>query len=529
MMPKRKKKKERKELREELSVEDLIAALKVKREPVSDDIQVLDNYPLKPPFSYALIIKEKDTGDISYIVDEIPLDNQEKEMYAKIKEILEASLEAPLEEESPLESFRRQFPEIIEKHKNLLKGLSSISMRKIEYYLERDIAGYGKIDPLMADPNIEDISCSGVGRPVYLWHRKYENIKTNIYFDDKEELDNFVMKLVHRAGKHVSVAYPTVDATLPGKHRLAVYYRNEVTPLGTSFTIRKFREDPLSIIDLINNETISLEVAAYLWLLCENKFSSMIIGATGAGKTTALNAIASLIHPEQKIITVEEVAEINLLRDNWVSTIARAGFGVEGAGEISLYSLIKAAVRHRPDWIIVGEVRGEEAYVLFQALATGHGGLCTMHAEDAETAIKRLTQPPMNIPDNIIPLMNCVISVKHVKAPILVGYERRRSRRKFVKVSEIIDARRIHDVFIWDGSSDEYIDDLQNSYLFAKIADKWGLPVEYVHEEFERRKNVLRYLLAKNVRSCRRIAKFLTRFYNDPEAVYEEAMSMGGV
>ena len=152
-----------------------------------------------------------------------------------------------------------------------------------------------------------------------------------------------------------------------------------------------------------------------------------------------------------------------------------------------------------------------------------------MHAEDAETAIKRLTQPPMNIPDNIIPLMNCVISVKHVKAPILVGYERRRSRRKFVKVSEIIDAGRIHDVFTWDSSSDEYIDDLQNSYLFAKIADKWSLPVKYVHEEFERRKNVLRYLLSKNIRSCREIAKFLTRFYNDPEAIYEEAMSMGGV
>ena len=530
MPPKRGKKKKKKEnLPDEPSVEDLIAALNIERSAVYENAEVFENYPLKAPFSYALIIREKDTSELSYIVDEIPLNEQEKEAYIKIKNILEANLEAPLEGETPLESFRRQFPEIMKKHKNLLKGLSSIGIKKIEYYLERNIAGYGKIDPLMADPNIEDISCSGVGRPIYLWHRKYENIKTNIFFKDKEELDNFVMKLVHKAGKHVSIAYPTVDATLPGKHRLAVYYKSEVTPLGTSFTIRKFREDPLTIIDLINNETMSIDVAAYLWLLCENKFSSMIIGATGAGKTTALNAIAGLIHPEQKIITVEEVAEINLLRENWVSTIARAGFGLETAGEISLYNLIKAAVRHRPDWIIVGEVRGEEAYVLFQALATGHGGLCTMHAEDAETAIKRLTQPPMNIPSTIIPLMNCVISVRHVKAPVLVGYEHRRSKRKFVKISEIISANEVHDVFVWDSSADEYVDDILNSYLFAKISEKWSLPVNYVYEEFERRKEVLQYLVEKNIRSYRSISKFLVKFYNNPKAVYQAITSRGEI
>ena len=187
-MPKRDKKKGKKrkkeELSDDLSVEDLIAALKIERSAIYDTAEVFDNYPLKAPFSYALIIREKDTNELSYIVDEIPLNDQEKEAYAKIKSILEANLEAPLKDESPLESFRRQFPKIIEKHRKLLKGLSNIGVKKIEYYLERNIAGYGKIDPLMADPNIEDISCSGVGRPIYLWHRKYENIKTNIYFKD---------------------------------------------------------------------------------------------------------------------------------------------------------------------------------------------------------------------------------------------------------------------------------------------------------------------------------------------------------
>jgi flagellar protein FlaI len=169
----------------------------------------------------------------------------------------------------------------------------------------------------------------------------------------------------------------------------------------------------------------------------ENKMSVMIIGSTGAGKTTALNAVACLSRPNYKIISVEEVAEINLPHENWTSTIARSGFGAEKEGEISLYDLIKSAVRHRPDLIIVGEIRGEEAYVLFQALATGHGGLCTMHAEDAETAIKRLTQPPMNIPPSIIPLMDCAIVVKHVRTPIFLETGKRLSSRKFISIEEI--------------------------------------------------------------------------------------------
>lgn len=506
------------------SIEKLADALKLPVSRIQENTEILENYPLKPPFSYALIIKDKDTGEISYIIDEIPLNDQEKEVFNKLKNILEANLQAPTEKESPIESFRRQLPEILAKAGGITKNLSSVGLRKVTYYLECEIAGFGKIDPLMSDSYIEDIGCNGVNKVLYLWHRKYENVKTNISFKTEEELDNFIMKLVHKAGKHVSIAYPTVDATLPGKHRLAVFYKKEVTPLGTSFTIRKFREDPYTIIDLINNETISVDVAAYLWLLIENKLSSIIIGATGAGKTTALNAIAGMIHPEQKIISVEEVAEVNLLRENWISTIARSGFGVESSGEISLYELIKNSVRHRPDWIIVGEVRGEEAYVLFQALATGHGGLCTMHAEDADTAIKRLTQPPMNIPSTIIPLMNCVISVKHVKAPVLVNYGKASSKRKFERISEVISATSIHDVFIWDKAAEAYREDLSNSYLFSKIAEKWSLPVDYVIEEYEKRKEVIQYLIEKNIRSYNSIATFLGKFYRNPELTYNEIL-----
>ncbi|MCJ7770824.1 type II/IV secretion system ATPase subunit [Candidatus Bathyarchaeota archaeon] len=511
---------------EESTVEDLVSALSLRKNGLMENADVIETYPLMPPFSFAVILEEKDTKKPVYIVDEIPLTKTEREKYFEIKRILETDLEAPREKETPLNSFRRQFPFIRKKHPKTMRNLETVETKLITYYLERDIAGLGIIDPLFYDPYAEDISCSGVAKPIYLWHRKYENIRTNVIFNDEDELDNFIVRLAHKAGKHVSIAFPMIDATLPGKHRLAIYYRTEVTPLGTSFTIRKFREDPLTIIDLIQNETLNLEVAAYLWMIVENKFSSMIIGSTGAGKTTSLNAMAGLIHPQQKIISVEEVAEINLPRENWVSTIARSGFGTEDAGQISLFELIKSAVRHRPDWIIVGEVRGEEAYVLFQALATGHGGICTMHAEDPETAVKRLTQPPMNIPSTIIPLMHCAISIRHVKAPVLVDYAKATVKRRFTRVSEIESSTEIKDIFLWDNSRSSYRVNVSNSHLLKKIGEGQGVDLAHILDEYERRKEILSRLVDSNARSYSKVADFLQEFYGDPKAAYNRLVGL---
>jgi len=496
--------------------EALAGYLDVKRRRTPEGYFELESYPLRPPFSYAFIAQNEDTAEYLYLVDELPLSREEREAYARMKNVLEYELRAPEGEESLTQSFHRQLPEIMANHPKILGAISSIGNKKIMYYLERDIAGYGKIDPLMFDPYVEDISCSGVNKPIFLWHRKYENIKTNVYFRDEEELEDFVMKIVHKAGKHVSIAFPIVDVTLPGKHRLAVSYGREITPSGTSFTIRKFREDPFTIIDLIKNETINESIAAYLWLLVENKMSLVIIGATGAGKTTSLNAIACLTRPSYKIISVEEVAEINLPHENWVSTISRSGFGIESEGEIPLFDLIKSAVRHRPDLIIVGEVRGEEAYVLFQALATGHGGLCTIHAENVETAIKRLTQPPMNIPPAIIPLMNCAIVVKHVRPPIFDQSGKRLSSRKFIRVSEVKDVNTIHDAFAWDPSSDTFQEDLSNSFLLKNIARSLNVSVERLMNELEYRKKVLLSMVEQNIRDYRSLNNYLSKYYYSP-------------
>lgn len=502
-----------------ISEETLAGYLNLKRFTVPEGYVEVETYPLKAPFSYASIVQHENTGTYLYIVDELLLSKEESDLSFSMKNILEYELCAPEGEETLSESFNIQMPEIIDSHPKVFKDVSAVSLRKMLYYLERDIVGYGKIDPLMYDPYVEDISCSGINKNIFLWHRRYENIRTNIFFKEEEELDNFVMKMVHKAGKHVSIAFPIVDVTLPGQHRLAVSYGKETTPSGTSFTIRKFREDPFTIVDLIENETIDENIAAYLWLLMENKMSVMIMGATGAGKTTSLNAIACLVRPNYKIISVEEVAEINLPHENWTATIARSGFGVESEGEITLYDLIKSAVRHRPDLIIVGEVRGEEAYVLFQALATGHGGLCTIHAEDVETAIKRLTQPPMNIPSSIIPLMNCAIIVKHVRTPIFLSGEKRLSSRKLVRVTEIRNANSINDVFTWSASSDAFQEDLSNSYLISKIAKDLDIPVERVLDDLEQRKKMLLNMAEHNIRDYRSVNDALSKYYYNPKGL----------
>jgi len=502
--------------------EELVEVLDVKKWRVPEGYVEVEYYPLKPPFSYAAIVQNEETLEYLYVLDELPLARNERDGYYRLRNILEYELQAPEGEETLAESFRRQMPLILSSHEKMFVGISPVGMRKILYCLERDIVGYGKIDPLMYDDLVEDIGCGGVNKPIFLWHRKYENIKTNIAFRDEQELDDFIMRVVHKAGKHVSIAFPIVDVTLPEKHRLAVSFGKETTPSGTSFTIRKFRKDPFTIIDLIENETINESIAAYLWLLMENKMSLMIIGATGAGKTTALNAIACLTRPNYKIISVEEVAEINLPHENWTSSIARSGFGVESEGEITLYDLIKSAVRHRPDLVIVGEVRGEEAYVLFQALATGHGGLCTLHAEDVDTAIKRLTQPPMNIPSSIIPLMNCVINVKHARTPVFVESGKRLSSRKFISISEIKDSNTFQEVFNWNASSDIFREDLSESYLLRKMAISLDIPIEKLVDELEYRKRVLVHMVEHNIRDYRNVNKVLSKYYHNPQLFQRE-------
>jgi flagellar protein FlaI len=493
--------------------------------PVPRGYRIAEKYPLYEPFAHVAIAQNPKTGEFKYILDELQLDPLERSVYQRILEILLAEIESPKEEiADPRKFFADEAKKIVDKYRISLGWLPDVSWYKILYHAERDLVGFSSIDPLMRDPNIEDISCDGVQRSVYIWHRNYESIETNIRFENDEELDNMVVKLVHMAGKHVSSAFPIVDASLPGKHRLAVCYRREVTPFGTAFTIRKFREDPYSIIDLINIGTFSEEMAAYFWLCLENRSSIMVLGGTAAGKTTALNALACLIKPGSKIITIEETAELNLSHENWISLISRQSYGLGGnsIGEVALFDLVKTSMRHRPDILIVGEVRGQEAYVLFQALATGHGGMCTMHAENLDSALKRLTQKPMDISPAYLPLMNIILSIQRVH---LVKNNERKAFRRVLNVSEIADFQDYRGIFKWQPNEDEHKPSFDKSVLLSAISERMGSSRKELLDEIERRKNVLHWMNERKIRSYKDVAAIIAEYYARPKQIYEKILA----
>ena len=493
--------------------------------PVPKGMKVIEKYPLYEPFSHVAIVQNPKTGEYKYILDELQLDPLEKGVYNRILEILLAEIDSPKEEiTDPRKFFAEEAKKIVDKYRISLGWLPDVSWFKILYHAERDLVGFGQIDPFMRDPNIEDISCDGVKKPVYVWHRNYESVETNVEFENDEVLDNMVVKLVHMAGKHVSSAFPIVDASLPGKHRLAVCYRREITPFGTAFTIRKFREDPYSIIDLINIGTFSEEMAAYLWICLDNRSSVMVLGGTAAGKTTALNSLACLVRPGSKIITIEETAELNLPLENWVSLIARQSYGLggSGVGEVALFDLVKTSMRHRPDILVVGEIRGQEAYVLFQALATGHGGMATMHAENLDSAVKRLTSKPMDISPAYIPLMNIVFSIQRVH---MTKNNEKKAYRRVINVNEIADYEDYRTSFKWYPAKDEHISALDDSIILSSIAERQGVSKSNLLEELSRRKDVLHWMRERNIRSYKDVASIIAEYYARPKQIHEKILA----
>jgi flagellar protein FlaI len=493
--------------------------------PIPRGFKIIEKYPLYEPFAHVAIAQNPKTGEYKYVLDELQLDPLERGVYHRILDILLAEIESPKEEiPDPRRFFAEEAKKIVDKYRISLGWLPDVSWYKILYHAERDLVGFGQIDPLMRDPNIEDISCDGVQRSVYIWHRNYESIETNVEFNNDEELDNMVVKLVHMAGKHVSSAFPIVDASLPGKHRLAVLYRREVTPFGTAFTIRKFREDPYSIVDLINIGTFSEEMSAYLWMCLENRASVMVLGGTAAGKTTALNALACLMRPGTKVITIEETAELNLSHENWVSLIARQSYGLGGSsvGEVALFDLVKTSMRHRPDILIVGEVRGQEAYVLFQALATGHGGMCTMHAENLDSAIKRLTQKPMEISPAYVPLMNIILSIQRVH---LVKGTEKKAYRRVMDVNEIADYGDYRNTYKWHPTRDEHLSSFDKSVMLSSISERLGQSKKELTDEIGRRATVLHWMRERNIRSYRDVAAIVAEYYARPKQIYEKVLA----
>ena len=481
---------------------------------LSEGTRIVEKYAIEEPYSNIQIVQPPELGGgKAYYIEEVELKENEKLVLAKLFDIISKEIEPSKDVKNQIEQVSNEARRLALKY-GLNKKITPESWNKILYYLHRNLVGYGDIDVIMKDSMIEDLSINGLGTPLYVWHRKYESIPTNLTFTDESSLNNLIIKLTHMSGKHISTAFPLLDAMLPGKDRLAATFKREVSPKGSSISIRRFREEPFSIIDLIELGTINEEIGAYFWLLIENRATLAIIGGTGAGKTSTLNAIASLVKPSMKIVTVEEIPELNVPHENWVQLVSRESYGLGEmkTGSVSLFELVKTSLRYRPDYIVVGEIRGEEAFVLFQALATGHGGLTTFHADSLDYTVKRLTSPPMNVAEAYVPLINVAVLVERVQLPIsssaIVAFGRR------VKaVQEVVEFEKYKTISTWDPITDTFSVNFKNSKQLSIIAAKHGVPLEDVLSEIQARAGLLRQLRASGIRKNVDLAKNITAYY----------------
>ncbi|MEM2129746.1 MAG: type II/IV secretion system ATPase subunit [Candidatus Bathyarchaeia archaeon] len=486
--------------------------------------ETIETYPLDPPYAMARIAKNASKGNVTYLVEEPELTLSDKQLLERLKLLLSEVIELkPSELQSKVAAkdyLIKKCGELISHYK--LK-ITPETKNKLIYYLIRDNLGLGKIEPLMHDPLIEDISCDGVDVNVYIWHRKYESIPTNIRFETTKELDDFALRLAYLCGSHVSIAQPILDGTLPDGSRLNLTFGSEITRRGSTFTIRKFKTDPFTIIDLVTFKTISKEMAAYFWYAVENRVSILVGGGIAAGKTTLLNCLSMFIKPDLKIVSIEETAELNLPHENWIPATTRTHFGVEKeAADITLFDLLKAALRQRPDYIIVGEIRGAEAYTLFQAVSTGHLGMSTLHAESVEAAVYRLESEPMNIPRTLIAGVDLILIQKKVECngkPV----------RKTIITSEIVglDPRSgeilTNEVYKWNSAADTF-DFTGRSYVLERIAEKRGVTIEEAAEEIQRRTKIIEWMVKKGIRNYKEVSDVIRSYYENPEAVLKEAM-----
>jgi archaeal flagellar protein FlaI len=480
-------------------------------------------YPVNPPFGFVGIQVDDVNGRKIYNVIEPTLGEEEVQLLRSIKDAVVINVGVPLEILKNEEQMKIYLDSMIRKVlKKYKKEIPIETEDKLKYYLNRDFLGYGKIDLLFHDPNIEDISCNGFDTPVYIWHRVHESLPTNLSFKTEDELHSIVTRLVNKTGNQISIANPILEGTLPEGFRAHITLQ-EVSKRGDTFTIRKYRENPFTVVDLIHLGTISPKVAAYTWILVEYLRSMMVCGAVASGKTALLNSISMFIKPEMKVVTIEEVRELRL-HENWIPMVTRPSYQ-PGIQEITLFDLLKSALRQRPDYIIVGEVRGEEAYTLFQSIAVGHGGLCSIHADSQDSVIRRLVTRPMDIPPMMLPLMNSLIQIRRVAINSHVA-------RRVESIGEILDIDPetkepiVENRFKWNAEKDIFDYNPpknKEKSAFRVISQINQIPMEKLNEELERREIILKWMVNIGVKSYEDVANIIRNYYHNPEEVYNVA------
>jgi len=485
----------------------------------SPGLEEMEMYPVNEPYAYVRITYDHSTHEYTYHVLEPVLTEPEKELLKELKERLFETLDINTKDISKEEAKKKLRDAADEIMRDFGIRLTPPQREKILYNMHKDFLGDGLIDAIMHDKYIEDISCDGVNTTIFAFHASYESMKTTLLYHSAEDLDSFVTKLAQRAGKYISIAEPILDATMQDGSRIQMTLGQEVTAHGSTFTIRKFKDEPITPTDLIEWHTFAPLSIAYIWLCVENGKSAIFAGGTASGKTTALNAISLFIPPMAKIVSLEDTRELKLPHPNWIPSITRDSFDTAGRGEINMYELLRAAMRQRPEYIIVGEVRGKECQTLFQAMSTGHITYSTTHADSVASVVHRIENPPMDVPRNMLSALDFIC----IQVQARVGGKRIRRNKQIVEILDI-DPRTneliTNEVFKWRSATDE-ISYSGKSYLLEEIMEAKGWSETRMREELKRRQEVLEWMRIKKIRHYKDVAKILISYHRDPEGVIE--------
>ncbi len=484
---------------------------------ITDKTQVDVRYCLISPFAYAHVHWDPQIYELVYDVEEPMLNKIEQEYLERIIVGIREMINFDIIVEKDLNGLL----EYIDKKFKILAiefgfDMSYESYRKIYYYLCRDFIGFNEVEPLLKDYFVEDIECNGVNTPLYLVHRVYRNMKTNIQFKQMERLEGFVEKLAQRCGRYISYASPILDGSLPDGSRVNATYTKDITSRGPTFTIRKFTKEPWTPPQLIAFNTLSPEMFAYLWLLIEHKMNILIAGGTASGKTSLLNAMAFFMPPEDRVVSIEDTRELNFPRENWLPSVVRSSSGIEGVGEIDLFTLLRSSFRQNPDYVIVGEVRGKEAFVLFQGMASGHSSVSTIHADSVDSVIKRLETPPIELPPTLLNVLDCVCIMTHA----LVNKQETRKLREIVEIIEVNPegVAFTNTPFMWNPSDDNFYFK-KDSKIFQKISKRFGMTVEEINEEFRRRVQLLYKMYKQKIFGFEEVQQIINEYYKKPQEV----------
>lgn len=481
-----------------------------------DKTKINIRYALIAPFVSTHIHWDEKIGEVVYEIEEPVLSKREREWLEKIEEGIRGLINVNVVVEKSSEAIMQY----LDKNAKLIIVELGLRMNKeaysrIFYYLYRDFIGLNEIEPLLRDYFIEDIECNGLNSPMYIVHRIYRNLRTNLIYKDIEKLASFVEKIAQRCGRYVSYASPLLDGTLPDGSRVNATYTTDISSKGPTFTIRKFTKVPWTPLQLINFNTLSPEMLAYFWLLLQYKCNILVAGGTGSGKTTLLNALAFFIPPEARVVSIEDTRELSLPRENWLPSVARAGlFG--GIGEVDLFALLKESFRQNPDYVIVGEVRGKEASVLFQGMASGHPSLSTIHADSVETVIRRLETPPIELSPTLVNSLDVVAIMTHA----IVKKEETRRLSKIIEVVNVTPEgiAETNTPFVWNPSDDKFYFKT-DSKVFEKIMQRYGISKEELLREFNRRTRLLFKLYKDKVVDYDTIQRLVNDYYKNPEIV----------